>query len=437
MKKILEYNKFWNQRWFRFKEDKFIKRNLFYEIKKVLNKKYIKIISWIRRLGKTTIIRQLISELLNNWINSKSIFYYTFSKIDTDLENILNEYLKKIYVWDIQNDNIYIFLDELQYVENWQDIIKFWYDLYPNINFILTWSANLWMNKTEESLLGRFLDFKIEWLTFEEYLNFKWYWDYNTFSFGLEAEWLEKLMKDKYIYLDNFWEYLFKWEFPGLINEEDDFIYNFFTNSVLDIIFEKDILLFENVNSNMIKSIFKILLNNAWSFVSKQNIARELWISKHFINKYILLLEKVFLFDQINNFLKSPISQQKSYKKIYSRSVNLLISWMWFSSFDNIYHNNFKWQIIENYVYNKIKPLWDKVYYFNKKWVEVDFVLIKWNILFPIEVKIKNKIWKMDYSSIISFCKKNNLNKGYLFYSWDFKEIHTEGITIYCLHFWC
>jgi predicted AAA+ superfamily ATPase len=67
---------------------------------------------------------------------------------------------------------VYVFFDEIQKVSDWQSKIKIYYDLYPNIKFILSGSSSLYLQKTE-SLAGRMFEEYIKPLKFSEFLRYK------------------------------------------------------------------------------------------------------------------------------------------------------------------------------------------------------------------------------------------------------------------------
>jgi len=437
MKKIREQNIFWEDSEFLFLESKMQKRDVYKNILKNIGNNFIIIISWLRRLWKTTILKQIINKKLEEKINPKKIFFYSFSNIDTDLENILNWYLEvflnKLYR---NGENIYIFLDELQYVKNWQDIIKFWYDLYPNICFVISWSTSLWIWKNKESLLGRFVEYNIKWLSFEEFLSFKWYGYFKNIRFNHSFDEIKNIYSTKSLYKDLFNEYLTKWEFPWLIKQDYEFVNDFIKDSIIKVIFEKDIFIFdEKINSSVIYSIYQILLNNVGSFLSKTNIATKIWISKYNLAKNIEILEKSFLIEHKKNFLQSEISKEKSYKKTFSTINSLVIAWLWFKEFDDIHFLDFKWHLVENYIFTKLSLLYKEIYYYNKTWNEVDFVVIDWKNIYPIEIKIKSKIWHKDISPILTFAKKHNLQKWFIFYSWEIDRKVIDWIEIILLPF--
>ncbi|NOY64224.1 MAG: AAA family ATPase, partial [Nitrospirae bacterium] len=150
------------------------KRRIFNEIKAYLDRRQIIIFTGLRRVGKTTLMYQVINELLGSGIPPYNILYFTFDEIRYDLSEIIRTYEAEVLKEDIKNKKIYIFLDEIQKLNDWQSKIKLLYDLNPGIKLFLSGSAQISMWRgTRESLAGRFFDFEIKTLDFDEYLEFK------------------------------------------------------------------------------------------------------------------------------------------------------------------------------------------------------------------------------------------------------------------------
>src|SRR3989344_4759472 len=150
------------------------KRKLFDEILKYLKLRQIIGIVGLRRVGKTTLIYQIIDYLIKNGINQKDIIYFSFDEAKNEPREILRVYEESIIKEKISNRKIFIFFDEIQKVEDWQNKIKVFYDLYPNIKFFISGSASLdILLKAKESLAGRIFYFSADLLSFREFLEFK------------------------------------------------------------------------------------------------------------------------------------------------------------------------------------------------------------------------------------------------------------------------
>jgi predicted AAA+ superfamily ATPase len=120
-------------------------------------------IGGLRRIGKTTLLKQLVGELTAKGIPAKRICYFQFDrdlvlKFDNVLERALDAYLL-----DFLDDSIgrikektYIFLDEIQLVSRWSDLIKRYMDRDPALTFVVSGSSSLLLeSESVESLAGR------------------------------------------------------------------------------------------------------------------------------------------------------------------------------------------------------------------------------------------------------------------------------------------
>ena len=124
----------------------------------------------------------------------------------------IKTYEEKVLKKKIDSERIYILLDEIQKCKNWQNKLKIFYDLYPNLKFIISGSASVKINKkAKESLAGRMFDFVLEPLDLKEFLEWK--------NIKIKEKNLE-LFKDRVMPL--FYDYLRKGGFPEIIDEDDE-----------------------------------------------------------------------------------------------------------------------------------------------------------------------------------------------------------------------
>ena len=129
------------------------------------------ILTGMRRIGKTTLLKHVFNTLPDNKIwfdfeNPLDIKYFEDINYDDIYQNILNKGLA-------QKERIYVFIDEVQHYGQISKIVKYLVDHY-NIKFILTGSASYYLkNLFPESLAGRKVLFEMYPLAFEEFLEFK------------------------------------------------------------------------------------------------------------------------------------------------------------------------------------------------------------------------------------------------------------------------
>lgn len=426
IEKIHSFNPWFDDTDFRYLEKNLKKRFIFDQIKDLFRKNFIITLSGLRRTGKTTLLRQVANYLLDE---NKALFYYQFDEDDNNLDDILK------YLFDVRlkeenlyETEVYILLDELQFVANWQKVLKHYYDINKNIQFIATGSASLYLNPdVKESLVGRVIDLQINPLFYDEFLYIKF--DYKSdIKLDLLEETpifidnLKKRTNEISIFSDYINDYLIKGEFPELVNyskEEYNVIRNYLEDSVVNNIFKKDIKIFEISKTRDLKKLYRFLLSNAAQFISYETISLNIELSRPTVKNYLDILKKAYLVNILKNKLRSIKGQEKSYNKIFSSSINLIASSLAMRDFENYVYSDFKGHIVENYIFNfinsSVKNI-DEFHYFNKDKKEVDFVISAGENIVPIEVKYKNKIKKTDLNHLYHYMEKTKLSEGICFY---------------------
>ena len=113
---------------------------------------------------------QVIDYLIQNNIERDNILYFSFDAFK-DIDEVITQYLK-ISNKNLLSDRLFFFFDEIQKVPDWQNKIKVYYDLYPNIKIFLSGSSSVFL-KSSESLAGRLETFIIKPLFFKEFLAYK------------------------------------------------------------------------------------------------------------------------------------------------------------------------------------------------------------------------------------------------------------------------
>jgi predicted AAA+ superfamily ATPase len=115
-----------------------------------------------RRVGKTVMVMQSISELIHkDSIDNKKILFLSLETpiyTGIGLEKLLNIF--NSLHGHKRNDELYIYFDEIQYLRDWEVHLKSLVDSYPNYKFVVTGSAAAALRlKSNESGAGRFSDY--------------------------------------------------------------------------------------------------------------------------------------------------------------------------------------------------------------------------------------------------------------------------------------
>ena len=147
-------------------------RKLEAQLKKNLHSKQAIIVTGMRRVGKTTILRELYETISNNKIwfdfeNPLDVKYFE----DIDYNDIYQNIIQKGNLNALKR--VYVFIDEVQNYPEISKIVKYLIDHY-GVKFVLTGSASYYLkNLFPESLAGRKIIFEMYPLDFEEFLIFK------------------------------------------------------------------------------------------------------------------------------------------------------------------------------------------------------------------------------------------------------------------------
>ena len=266
-------------------------RELFGNIKKDLQRKQIQIITGLRRVGKSTIIFQLIDELIKK-TSPLNILYCNFDKKEFQektIEELLKEYSKLTGI-DYKKEKILLFLDEIQKAKRWVDDIKLIYDHFHNIKIIISGSASLnILSDAKKNLAGRAVYYELRPISFNEFLLLK----------GIKIE-KNKFLLYKEVLEKEFEQFLIR-PFPEIVNEKDtNFIKEYIKKSVIEPIILKDIPKeFEDVDIILLEKLLDIFLKNPGQYLVVDELSKELKRAKKTIYNAIFYLEFSFLIKRL------------------------------------------------------------------------------------------------------------------------------------------
>jgi predicted AAA+ superfamily ATPase len=386
---ITDFNPWWKTREIEKRFADMKRRDNFNEIAKYINSKQIIVITGLRRTGKTVLMYHLIDYLFKNDVKAENIVYFNFDLLVDDIEGVFEKYKTSTNI-DYKKEKIYVLLDEVQKLKGWQNKIKIYYDLYPNIKFFVSGSASLFIRKrTKESLAGRSYDFQISPLNFIEYLKLK-----NK----------EKIIKNPVLYKneirDEFKDYIKTGGFPELIYEKDNLVIKKYVKElVIDKIVYIDIPeVFKIDEPALLQSLISIISSSPGMIVDYESIANDLKRNRKTISNYLFYLEEAFLIKKVYNFSKNKLTSEKKSKKFYPATTSLAFL------YDSDYGKMIESLVLQNFNYK---------FFYRKAEKEVDFVEVsnEKNIL-PIEIKARKSIDKEMKKSLLDFMKKFKVKEG-------------------------
>ena len=346
------------------------KRHIYSDIVKYIDRRQIILMWGLRRTGKTTTMFQLIQDILAD-SDKKNILYFSFDEIVFDFKEVLETYQKTVLgnSFDDAEETIYIFLDEIQKVDDWENKIKVYYDLYPNIKFIISGSASVSLRrKSTESLAGRIMDFHIRLLSFEEFIEMN----------GKDMKIIREnpdLWKNELIPL--FYRYLKYGMFPELHDEMDEeFARKYILNNVIERVIYKDLPdEFDIKDVELLKMLVYMVCKKPGMIVNYKEIAQDLGKDYRTIANYFEYLEFGLLVKYVFNYRGSPIASMRKMKKVYLYTPNLA-----FAFNQNI-------EPILPYMLENIVASHTDARFFYRNSFEIDFILLNNDKQDIIEVK--------------------------------------------------
>ena len=379
--------------------------------------------------GKTTLLRQIYENLLEN-VSPENIIYFSFDEYITRNIKFLARLLELIVPME-RRTYFYVLLDEIQYVKNWQGVIKEYVDFYPNVKIIASESSAVFTkNKIDESLTQRNHEIHVEKLSFNEFVNisklteFKLEEVFNLKQFLLnpDSKTFQKIQKKwaliKRKALLVFLKYQFYGQFPEALEYgEIQDKYRYINEGIYKKLTEEDLpLLCEVENVLEFNRLYQILVESSDSYLEIINLSRELGISQNTLKRYLNILENSYLLGDHLSFHESLRKRSRAKQKKYIISTNFYAARNNLSSnfaepqvLENLLKTSFYWELKKSFAFN---------FFFYKDKKKIDFLCTDdplFKKMIPIEVKYKSVITKNDFKIMESYLNKNRIENGFIF----------------------
>src|SRR3989338_7001870 len=448
----------------------------FFAIKDRLNDAEIVTLVGARQVGKTTMMEQLVENLLSVedpmrifFIRADNAGLNAVSKspIEDSLQ-VYQEYVLKEEISKI-NRRIFVLIDEVQKVENWAQSVKSWYDINKKIKFIISGSssAKIIMDSTRP-FVGRAVTQILVPFKFVEAVR------YDKFAAGKEHRYIDltkKTLKDSLVdilkkkdiseadiaglyskFQDAYKQlaleepyfkalltnYIIKGGYPKVVKEpEFKKCVESLTTNYRDVI-NSDIKQTYSIRKpQLMEAILVYLARNTSSMLNMETIARDLEENPAIIKEYTGFLRDTFIVSVSENFRhgKSKLVKKKV-KKFYINDVGLR----------NVINNSFAESVIqdgnelgklvETIVFNhclrlkfnltsKARP---DMFYWRVNGNEIDIILDCMEHVLPVEVKYRNRIDKPDVKAIREFVENGQAPFGFVV---TVDKLEKDGKLIY------
>jgi predicted AAA+ superfamily ATPase len=320
-----------------------------------------------RQAGKTTILRQLAERVEKKYGN-----LYFLNLEDPDYRSLLNQSPKnlfKIFTIDLKKRN-FIFIDEVQYLNDPSNFLKYMYDEYRGrIKLLVSGSSAFYIDrKFKDSLAGRKRIFHVKTLSFREYLRFKNETDI------LKKDFQSLGISDQDRLTVHLYEYMTYGGYPRIVlasaHEKTDLLSEIAYSYIKKDIYEASIR-----QEDIFYKLFKILSSQTGNLVNFSELAHTLGVSKTAIDNYLYVMQKSFHIALVKPFYKNIRKEIIKMPKVYFFDTGLRNFFV--SNFKSFVIRDDKGALLENMVFRQLiekYPVDEVRFWRTSQGQEIDFI---------------------------------------------------------------
>ena len=356
-------------------------------IGKHFSKKEFTILIGPRQIGKSTMLRQMFEDLIKK---GETAYFLNLDR--KDILNDLNINPENIFkTCPILDDKkIIVFIDEIQYLDDATNFLKFLYDEYSHkIKIVATGSSAFYIDKQfKDSLVGRKKIFTMGTLDFEEFLHFKGRNDLVSEVALLKSKKKTKSIHDNILwaYMDEFMNY---GGYPAVVLEDNIESKIDLLREIRDSYIKRDLLESGVTDQTKFYRMLMLLASQSGNLLNVNEIANTLRMTNATVENYLYVLQKCFHISLVKPFYNNLRKELTKMPKVYINDIglrNILINY-----FAPIEQRADKGQVLENFCFRvlleKFEP--DQIKYWRTAdGNEVDFIIETQYLKgFAVEVK--------------------------------------------------
>ncbi len=419
----------------------YIQRDIMPDLVRWLDDRESLVVIGPRQAGKSTLFKALIKFLLEERkVNGKDIFYFNLDDIRVIKFLSAPEHFIK-FIQSFSSQKAYIFIDEVQRLENPGLFLKCIYDLGLNFKLIISGSSSLEIkSKIFESLTGRKIVFHLFPFSFGEFLRTKPFFS----EFKIFKNEDDLIFQDK-IYSTSLneclEEYVTYGGYPRVVLEKDlvkkkELLWEIYSSYV-----EKDVVNFLKIElPDKYNNLVKILSSQIGSLINVHELTNTLGLNRLTVEKYISTLKATFIVSKVLPFYKNIRSEISKMSKIYFNDTGLRNSSI--DSFGEVDIRPDRGELIENFIYTQLKVskfLRNVRFWRTKTGGEVDFVAEFGKVTIAFESKFRSFVKPSFSRSLRHFVKDYKPEKIIIFTKNYLKKVEKENLIflpsywIFCL----
>lgn len=379
-----------------------------------------------RRVGKTVLLFHSIQQLIEEEVNPQQIFFVGIDNpiyVHLSLEDILMLCKKSLNLSQLKG--CYIFFDEIQYLKDWERHLKVLVDSYPDTKFIVSGSAAAALKwHSTESGAGRFTDFMLPPLTFQEYIHLK---KLNHLIYIGNIDYGDKPMQyclthDIKVLNREFLNYLNFGGYPEVVLSEkiQSDMGRYVKNDIVDKVLLRDLpSLYGIKDVQELNRFFTYIAYHTGNEFSYEKMARESGIQKDTLKKYLEYLEAAFLIKVLNKVdINARRLKRVTSFKVYLTNPSLRTAlFSPITETDSEMGNMVETAVLSQWMHREQLDLAYARWKEGRNEGEVDLVLVdhkKFKPVWSVEIKWSNRYFEkpLELKSLINFCKANGFQNA-------------------------
>lgn len=286
-------------------------RDLQDELHRYLPKRQILSLTGLRRVGKTTLLHTMVNDEIQRGLDPRRVLYFSFDELeDVELRELVAAY-RTLTDEDPAAGRLLLVLDELQKLKAWQGQLKALYDRMPRMKALVSGSESLFIRKgAKESLAGRMYEFRVEPLSFGEYLRFV---GIERKPAGLRGPALKKALGD----------YMRTQGFPELVGEDDRLVVRrYIRESVVEKVLYRDLSKIVGASDvPLLESLLNLLMGEPGQILDYSSLSRDLGANRRRVSSSLGYLERSFLVHKLYNHSGSRRKVERKLRKWYPSIV--------------------------------------------------------------------------------------------------------------------
>jgi hypothetical protein len=332
-----------------------------------------------------------------------------------DLEEIIKQYETEVLQDDISKKKVYIFLDEIQKLDGWPSKVKLLYDSNPKLKIFLTGSGQITMwQGTRESLAGRFFDFMIKPLDFEEYLDFK--------EVAMDKHRENIFEKDLKRHMAVF---LKTGGFIEALDMDEPVLRKYLKESLLERVIFVDIpQTFKLDLPELLMKLLMITASRPGFYLDYKNLSNDLNVDQRTIANYISYLEYALFLQKLYNYSRNLLTSEKKVKRLYPCNTAFTLALSPQAELPSV---------MEQFFVNSFDA---KFFLKTPQKEEIDIIYASEKAILPIEIKIRTKVGKDDIKTLFKFLERNDLDRALLITLDTEKKFKKDSLLVEAIPYW-